>query len=189
MLTVLALTFAVLGSAWQGEAPAAKPACLELVARLGESRLSAFNPGRHPQLLVLGELDGVARARTWLAPGGTLDARFAPGTLAGLALEVVSFTAHGMRSSGALALESIAAEGLDAFWVESNDAASRAWGRRGESLLALAPCDALLGGFALSMPAASPRAPRPTHVPVITPADRKNGNLPPRLEKKPLPPF
>lgn len=175
------LTFADSGGELQDAAQ------LEMVARLGESRLRAHNTSERPLLLVLGQLGGALRARTWIAPGMGLDTRFPPGTLAGLALEVVSFGPLGPSSSGALSLEGIAEARFDAFWVELSALGSQAWGRSGQVVSAIQPGDVQLASLALS--AAPGRAPQPAHVPVITPADRKNGVLPPRLEKKPLPPI
>jgi len=187
MLSALVLSLVPLVPAWDDGTASLETAHLELVARLGETRMSVYNPGQLPQLLILGELGGVARARTWIAPGAQLDTRFAPGSLAGLALEVVSFTDGGTHSSGMLALEDIASAGYDAFWIETTSQGSHAWGRSGSSLWTIGPGDAGLTGLAFSVPTV--RALRPTHVPVVSPSDRKNGDVPPRLERKPLPPL
>jgi hypothetical protein len=187
MLSVLLLSIVPLVAYGDGGDGVRDAAELEMVARLGESRLRAHNASERPLLLVLGELGGALRARTWIAPGTGLDTRFPPGSLAGLALEVVSFGPHGPSSSGALPLEVIAAASYDAFWVETSELGSQAWGKSGQVVSAIEPNDLQLASLALS--AAAPRATQPAHVPVVTPADRKNGALPPRLEKKPLPPI
>ena len=187
MLSMFLLSIAPLISFGDLTDPSRDGAELEMVARLGESRLRAHNTSEHPLLLVLGELGGALRARTWIAPGMGLDTRFPPGSLAGLALEVVSFGPCGPSSSGALPLEAIAAASFDAFWVETSELGSHAWGKSGQVVSAIEPRELRLASVGLF--AATSRSAQPTHVPVITPADRKNGALPPRLEKKPLPPI
>jgi hypothetical protein len=184
MLNALVLSLATLVPAWDDGGTSPPTADLELVARLGETRMSAHNPGERPQLLIVGELDGCARVRTWLAPGATLDARFPHGSLSGLALEVVSFGPFGVTSSGLLPLTELASAGFDAFWVESTAGGSHAWGRSGPTTTALGAASSGFSGLS-----AGARPPKPVHVPVVTPADRRNGDVPPRLEKKPLPPL
>jgi hypothetical protein len=187
MLNVLVLSLAALVPSWDEADASPRSAQLELVARLGETRMSAHNPGERPQLLIVGEVDGDARARTWLAPGASLETRFPPGSLDGLALEVVSFGPGGVTSSGALALAELAAAGFDAVWIETSSLGSQTWGRSGALTSALSASSLGLSGLSANAPRPAP--PKPVHVPVVTPADRRNGDVPPRLEKKPLPPL
>jgi len=187
MFNALVLSLATLVPAWGGGDAGTQTAQVELVARLSENRMSAFNPGERPQLVILGEVDGTHRASTWIAPGGTFDARFPTSSLSRLALEVVSFGPDGVRSSGALAMAGLAAAGFDALWIETSPLGTQTWGRYGNQAVALAACSPGLSGLCSNAPRSSP--PRPIHVPVVTPADRRNGDVPPRLEKKPLPPM
>lgn len=155
---------------------------IELVAKVGETRFAAFNPGHEPQLLLLGVVGGARPHALVLEPGGVFEARFPAELTEGLALEIVSPAAGRVSSTGAIPFASLLEGVHDALWVQSSAAGSYVWGQKGQELEALASSGAL---SALTPPLAS----AVPHVPVVTPAKGKVGDLPPRLEDKPLPPF
>lgn len=155
---------------------------IELVARVGETRFAAFNPGDEPQLLLVGAVGGPKPRALVLEPGGTFEARFPAALLEGLALEVISPATRGLSTTGAIAFATLVDGAHEALWIQSSLAGSFAWGQQGEAF-EVVPAHGALSAFAPPAAAAAP------HVPVITPAKGKVGDLPPRLEDKPLPPF
>jgi hypothetical protein len=161
------------------EAPATR---IELVAKVGETRFAAFNPGHEPQLLLVGIVGGARPSALLLEPGGLFEARFPAALTEGLALEVVSPSARGVSTTGAIAFATLVEGRHEALWVQSSPVGSFVWGQKGQELEALAASGTL---SALVPPLAS----AVPHVPVVTPAKGKVGDLQPRLEDKPLPPF
>jgi hypothetical protein len=155
---------------------------IELVAKVGETRFAAFNPGDVAQLLLVGTPGGGAPRALWLAPGALFESRFPAALLEGLALEIVSPAARGRSTTGAIPFAALVEGAHDALWIQSSPAGSFVWGQKGQAL-EVVPADGALSALA---PPAATAAP---HVPVITPAKGKVGDLPPRLENKPLPPF
>jgi len=161
------------------EAPATR---IELVAKVGETRFAAFNPGHEPQLLLVGVVGGPRPHALLLEPGATFEARFPAALTEGLAIEVVSPAARGVSTTGAVPFATLVEGRHDALWVQSSVAGSFVWGQKGQDLEALT-ADGALSALVPPLAAAVP------HVPVVTPAKGKVGDLPPRLEDKPLPPF
>ena len=161
------------------ESPATR---IELVAKVGETRFAAFNPGHEPQLLLVGVVGGARPRALLLEPGGLFEARFPAALTEGLALEVISPAARGMSTTGAIAFAALVEGQHEALWIQSSAAGSFVWGQKGQEFEVLASSGAL---SALAPPLAS----AVPHVPVVTPAKGKVGDLPPRLEDKPLPPF
>ena len=155
---------------------------IELVARVGETRFAAFNPGDEPQVLLLGNVGGAAPRALLLAPGASFEARFPAELGAGLSLEILSRTPAGLSTTGALSFADLSAAQHEALWIQSSPDGSFAWGQKGEAF-AVVPA---IGSLSALPPPAAAAAP---HVPVITPSKGKSGDLPPRLEDKPLPPF
>jgi hypothetical protein len=155
---------------------------IELVAKVGETRLVAYNPGDVAQLLLVGAPGGPAPRMLLLAPGALFESRFPAELLEGLALEIVSPVARGRSTTGALPFAALVEGAHDALWIQSSLSGSFAWGQKGQDF-EVVPADGTLSALAPPSAAAAP------HVPVITPAKGKVGDLPPRLENKPLPPF
>jgi len=155
---------------------------IELVARVGETRFAAFNPGHEVQLLLVGTVCGPRPRALVLEPGGLFEARFPAALLENLALEVISPAARGLSSTGAIPFATLVEGAHEALWIQSSLAGSFVWGQKGQEL-EVVPADGALSALGPPAAAAVP------HVPVITPAKGKVGDLPPRLEDKPLPPF
>ncbi len=183
----LSLLFAISPAASGGVLEAQACARVEIVARVGETRFLAVNPGELPQLLLFGDPARGVRAALVLPPGGEIESRFPTSALEGLALELVSSTPAGLASSGAFWLEPLRDERYDAVLMAGSPSGTLAFGERGGSVQALAPDCALTSLAASAGPIAASLL--PAHVPVATPADKKNGDLPPRMENKPLPPM
>ncbi len=179
------LTFLVAVNPIAGDGILEAQACarVEIVARVGETRFLAVNPGERPQLLVFGDPVHGVRASLCLPPGGEIESRFPTSALEGVAFELVSWTPEGFTSSGAFWLDSLRDERFDAVLVAGSPNGTLTFGQRHGSLQQLAP-DCALTSLAATAPPSLP-----VHVPVITPADKKTGDLPPRLEPKPLPPM
>jgi hypothetical protein len=182
MLCALMLC-AVLATSEEG-AEVATPATtrIELVARVGETRFAAFNPGHEVQLLLVGAVGGPRPRAYVLEPGGLFEARFPAELLEGLALEVISPAARGLSTTGAIAFATLVEGAHEALWIQSSLSGSYAWGQQGQQF-EVVPADGALSALPPPVAAAVP------HVPVITPSKGKVGDLPPRLENKPLPPF
>lgn len=182
MLCALLLTAAL--PATETGANAVPPAAtrIELVARVGETRFAAFNPGEEVQLLLVGTVGGPRPRALVLEPGGLFEARFPAALLEGLALEVISPAARGLSTTGAIPFATLVEGAHEALWIQSSLAGSYVWGQTGDQL-AVVPADGALSALGPPVAAAVP------HVPVITPTKGKVGDLPPRLEDKPLPPF
>ena len=190
---------ALFASAILAIAPCADPAgaaATVLVARVTPSRLVAVNPSASAQLLVFRDARGFRRGMLALPPHGSLDHALPAGTLDSLTLEVVSraIPSNGgspWRTSGELGLREIAAQRYDALWIEAAAGHNHVWGERGESFGSLAPQSERKSDATLHAECESPdpQAVFSAHVPVVTPGDKSKGDLPPRLEKKPLPPI
>ncbi|MBL8861690.1 MAG: hypothetical protein JNK02_06720 [Planctomycetes bacterium] len=111
--------------------------------------------------------------------------------LSGVELEVATWADGAWRRTGSILLENVAARGTEALWVQS-DSKRTSWAELGSALFvedtgasffpATLPSDSSLGSSAEEAFAA------PTHVPVITPSENPVGDVPPRIEERPLPP-
>jgi hypothetical protein len=155
-------------------------AILELLAQVGETRFAASNPTWRPELLVFFDGDGAALAGLVLPAGG--DARFAfpRGTLDWLGVALFTRDAGVVRTTGELVLSELTQ--FDLLWVESVEGRLHAWGALPSGFVHVPASNAGPLGPVAPPPIAAP------HVPVITPTDKPKGDLPPRIERKPLPP-
>jgi hypothetical protein len=160
----------------------------ELVMLVTPTRFAAVNPTASSQLLIFREIVGGARASVLVPPGGDVDYAFASGTLNALSLEVVSSIGSTLSTSGALSLEGLAASGFDDVWVHSYVTHSHAWGEILAQFWLVAPIDPAFDASAHSGCAEPESSTLPLfHIPGCTPLDAPPTDLPPRLEKEPLP--
>ena len=102
MLPVLLATSLTLGS-YPDPAPA-REATLELLARVGETRLVALNPSARPQLLVFSDRRGGVQAEVVVPAGGHVQYDFPHGALSSLDVELVARGELGLSTTGPLSL-------------------------------------------------------------------------------------
>ena len=147
------------------------------------TRFCAANTSPYTQLLLLGDEAHGARAQMLIAPGASFETFFPSGTLDGLYMEVVCFTASGRKASGAVSFESLLASGVDSLTIEISNGISLPWinsaaGRTpGDSGIDLVPAS-LMAHEATST---EPLIVDPTHVPVITPTDVITNTVAPKI--------
>jgi len=175
------LSVILASSLFLGPADAAQAEAVQLVARVTEERFVAVNPSDRAQLLVFHDREGGRAARTIVAAGGEVAFDFPAGTLDSLLLHVVSPAERSATAAADYDLGSIAARGFQLFWTTREAANAHAWG-----VDPMNP-DEPVYVPAVAEPSFQSQALAP-HVPVITPTDKPKGDLPPRIDDKPLPP-
>jgi hypothetical protein len=91
-------------------------------------------------------------------------------------------------SSGCFDLSAVCDSGADAVWVQRG-LQPPAWREFGEILSLITTSPTELPAW-LPMPTVNESTPplQPMHVPVVTPVDHPQGDLPPVLDDRPLPP-
>lgn len=111
--------------------------------------------------------------------------------LNGVRLEVASWSDGAWRRTGTIALDQVAARGTDALWIQGN-VARTSWSEIGAALFVETTGESL---FPPDLPGASSAGTdpenallAPVHVPVITPSEGPQGDVPPKIEDRPLPP-
>jgi hypothetical protein len=160
----------------------------ELVMLVTPTRFAAVNPTASSQLLIFREIVGGARASVLVPPGGDVDYAFASGTLHGLSLEVVSSVDGTQSTTSALALENLAAAEFEDVWVLSYLTHSHAWGELLGQFWLVSPIGSAFDDSAHSDCTEPDSSTLPLiHIPVVVPADKTQGDLPPRIEQEPLP--
>jgi hypothetical protein len=164
------------------------PGELELLARATPTRFLAINATAHTELLVFADAHGPL-AQLVLAPGGLVDASFPEGTLDGMYFEVVVFDPAGWRKSGALELNRLDDEGVDALSIEVGATRSNAWLLDPSGRAPLNPVGELMPPSfdMLCAPPYQPLVIDPMHVPVPMPVDTRQGDVAPKLNPS-LPP-
>jgi hypothetical protein len=185
MLSTLLVSAVALAAEVESGAPLERPAALELVVRVEESRLCLFNPTDAPELVVLAAPGHEPRATVAVPAHTALEYRFVSRALDGLEITIYARGDDGLHKSRSVSfdeLRSSTGEQTTSF-VACGDHV-HPWVRDGLHWIKIDPPDAGHG----SLPCNTPNPPASTHVPAITPSDCQRANLPPRLEKKPLPP-
>lgn len=156
--------------------------------------LVARNFSGTPQVLVFIDEQSGQRALRALGAGGSFEFRFPRQTLEAIALEVVCHEDGAWHATGSIELATVLERGSETLWIQHDtNTRSTTWTQRGaEVTLTDAGPSALpddldehSGGIG---PGFLNPACAPAHVPVVTPSDRPNGGLPPKLEDRPLPP-
>ena len=184
MLSAILITIALGPSPLQVSVGVEPSARIEVLARVRSGSFMAVNPSERPQWILFGDPLGTIRAGIVLAPGADYESRFPAHVLETLAFEVLSSGPGGVVSSGAYSLSNLRDADYDSILVETTPRGTLAWGQDEEGAKLLTAGRGLSGLSTLGAALA-----RPTHVPVITPADKKTGDRPPRVGKKPLPPL
>jgi hypothetical protein len=155
---------------------------LELAALIEPARLSLVNPTASPALVRVLDEQGFELAG-FAVPGRServLD--FSRRSLHGTSLGVVVVSPGGRLVSGRYSVDRILESGFRAVWFESAGRAVHAWGE-------LPTGPAFVDPIATGMRTAASKPAVPSvHVPVVVPANKPKGDLPPRIELKPLPP-
>ena len=158
-----------------------KTAELELAAILETTRLALVNPTGAPALVrVLGE-HGTALETIAVPAFGERVLEFPRNTLAGTTIALIVAAPSGRIASGAYSVDGILEGGYRAVWFESVGTAVHAWGELPSGPAFIEPVPT-----SVRTPLTAPVA--PFHVPVIIPANKPKGDLPPRIAPKPLPP-
>lgn len=178
--------------------PALDPLDMQASAALGRTpivagiqitatQFRARNLSSVPQIFVFKETAGGEIALRLLSAGGEMMFSFPADALADLELEVVSRQHGAWSDTRLLKLGGLNAGAGSVLWIQSNAGRASAWLESHGDFLALDSGESTLPSRVLETASADEPLP-PTHVPVITPSDRPNGDLPPRLEDDPLPP-
>jgi len=159
-----------------------KMAELELAAVLQPTGRALVNPTGAPALVrVLGE-QGTALETIVVPAFGERVLEFPRNTLAGTTLGLVVATPSGRIASGAYSVDGILEGGFRAVWFESVGTEVHAWGELPSGPAFIEPVPT-----SLRSPLTAPVGPT-FHVPVVIPANKPKGDLPPRIAPKPLPP-
>lgn len=150
---------------------------------LESTQIVAHNFAESPRWLVL--RSGPFALVRALAPHGSVRWSFAESCLWDVQLEVLGCDGGRLQRSGRVELLAALESGAEALWVGED---SSSWLAGGDTLLPL------LGEFGELAPAASESRERnreqgPLHVPVVRPSDRPEGDRPPPIDEKPLPPI
>jgi hypothetical protein len=155
---------------------------LELAAVLEAARLALVNPTHAPALVRVLDGRGSELETFAVAAYGERVLDFPRNTLAGTTLALVVMSSSGRLASGAYSVDGILEGGFRAVWFESVGRTMNAWGELPTGPGYIEPVPTSLGGAATA-----PVTPS-VHVPVVIPANKPKGDLPPRIEPKPLPP-
>jgi hypothetical protein len=160
---------------------------LQLVVHVDSDRFFAYNPTSHAELLLFTDTASGTRAVVALAAFAETDYRCPDSVRGSIDVQVVASDAAGLVYGGRWSLEDLYEQSNDGVWLEATHSHAHGWTHDGSGWLGLDAIDAGTGAHSLcTPPPAAP--PDPLHVPGITPSDVHQGDLPPRLESKPLPP-
>lgn len=183
LATIVALSVPI--SAVEEGAP---PAPVDVGISVTSTRFYARNFSNVNQVLLF--QNGATVLWRTLAPGYDLSWDFPTQLLTGIRLEVASFTGGAWRRTGTIALDELAARGTEALWIQGNSTRT-SWSEIGSALFVEDTGSSI---FPITLPGASSAGSvteallAPVHVPVITPSDVPQGDCPPKLEDRPLPP-
>lgn len=178
--------------------PALDPLDIQASATLGRAHIvvgiqitatqfRARNLSSIPQIFVFKEAAGGEIALCPLSAGGEMLFSFPGDAFANLELEVVSRHHGAWSDTGLVKLGGLNAGAGSLVWIQSSTGRASAWlESQGDFVPLESSGSALPGPVAESMREGESLP--PTHVPVITPSDHPSGDLPPKLEERPLPP-
>ncbi len=160
---------------------------LQLGLHVTSTHLSAVNPTDAPELLVFVDRDSGNSAHVVVPAHGVFEANFPAWTLTGLELTIVAHGPSGVAVSSGWSLEGLRNRSQDYLWFDLEHEHAHAWARtpHGFELLDAQGNSQDIGPHMSCSPSAPAAQP---HVPVVTPDDGSNGDLPPRLRRDPAPP-
>lgn len=167
----------------RADAPNPAERSFELALSLGATHLSVVNSSDAPVALMLQGRSDTRREVLVIPAGGRIDSHFAPGALRGLELVVLARGVEGRIRSAPFELDALRERGFEACWFDLEPAGVSAWVRGRSEFDGIDRHGRDNGASAGCANAVAPR-----HVPVITPHDGRGVELPPRLERRPLPP-
>ncbi len=169
-------------------APAPEP--LDVGVVCGPTEFVAYNYSTATQVLVFHS--GLYCTWRVLAPGTKFTSTYTRSMLEGVTVEIANFDAGVWRTSRSFSMPTVCDSGADALWVR-NHTAIASWLQFANTLSPITPGPSLLP---IWMPitveqAVNTLAPdfAPTHVPVVTPDHGADGDTPPVLGDRPLPPM
>jgi len=187
LLSIPALV--LLASPLTAVAESSQPPPIDVGICVSSTRFYARNYSPDPQVFLFRCGDSMAW-RT-VAAGCDIGWDFPTQLLTDVRLEVATWIDGVWHRSGTIALADVASRGLEAVWIQA-DASSTSWGQIGAVLLPEATGESM---FPAELPSPTSVGTSgedalmaPTHVPVITPSDVPQGDVPPKLEDRPLPP-
>lgn len=126
-----------------------------------------------------------------LPPGASFASTYPRVALDGLKIEVAHYAAGVWKTSRAFDLSNVCDSGGDALWIQDGTAPP-SWIQIGSTLTLLEPEPSFLPEWLPTSADATSTANEPlvapVHTPVVTPIDIPVGDLPPRIEDRPLPP-
>jgi hypothetical protein len=152
---------------------------VEVELTISDTRVAATNATDSPKLLVIRGEDRRVAARVVLAARETVTLEGPARDVCATRVEVVARTGEGLVRSHAVDLGDACAGGVERIEFERRGASYAAFGSRAPSR-----GPEPTGGDPSRCTAPAP----PPHVPVINPTDGRPGDLPPKLERTPLPP-
>lgn len=183
LAALLLLTASPFVTAFDDPNPAPQPIDVGFVVR--NTDFFAHNFSTEPQVLFFRSGSFV----TWrvVQPGAMFSSTYARQALDGLQLEVAHKEGGLWITSGNFNLGPVCDSGAEAIWVQRG-LAPASWRELGEILSQITTAPTALPEW-LPMPTADPSQPelQPLHVPVVTPVDRPQGDVPPVLDDAPLP--
>lgn len=166
--------------------PPGSPEPVEVGFVVESNDFYAVNFSFEPQVLFFRSGEFV----TWrvIPPGGRFTSTFSRAALEGLRLEVAHRVEGIWMTSGNFDLAAVADSAADAVWVQRGTSPA-AWRELGEILTLITTEPTGLPAW-LPMPTVDESTPplQPLHIPVVSPVDRPQGDVPPVLDERPLPP-
>jgi hypothetical protein len=159
------------------------PPELDLALRVRSTEFLAVNPTSRPEIVFLTDGSGRVRGSFVVPPQSSVRCDVPAGAWSDLALVAATRCERGIAATGAWSLERLAQHTDDFVWLDVERGASHAWMRHERGFAPLAPED-----FSVPPPAFLSSRPGSKHVPSITPHDARAADVPPRLERTPLPP-
>lgn len=182
LLVCAAIVSPALGSSFPD---ATRPAerSFELALAVGATHLSAVNSSDSPIALLFQGRSDTRREVLVIPAGGRIDSHFAPSLLRELDLVVLARGDEGPIRSAPYSLDALRQRAFEGCWFDLEASGVSAWIGGPSEFNGIDTRGRDNGASAGSANAVAPR-----HVPVITPHDGRGVELPPRLERRPLPP-
>ncbi|MCC7013286.1 MAG: hypothetical protein IT454_12045 [Planctomycetes bacterium] len=159
---------------------------IDLALRVTTHEIVAVNPTDRPEILFVFDAHSTPRGALVVPARGQARWSVLPGGLRGLEFVVATRNDLGTACTFKWTFEAFAALADDFVWIDVDRGRAHAWKRTQQGFAPLAP--ELLGG-SVPPPNFLCAPSNAAHVPVITPHKGSAGEVPPRLERQPLPPI